>query len=308
MKKTAFVFPGQASQFVGMGLDLYNIRPIAQKYYDHADRLFNFSIKEYSFYGPLAELTQTRITQPAIFIHSLIVFEELKAKNIIPDMVAGHSLGEYSALVAAGALDFEQGLELVKVRSEQMQIATETNSGTMAAIVGLDYDTIQSVLDESGFDGVCNIANYNSPNQIVISGNTHTVQSTMLSLKEAGAKRVIELSVGGAFHSSLMQNAGEKLKEALDAASFQKARYPVYSNVTGTATTDPAEIRERLHKQLTSPVLWADSVVNMINDGAETFLEVGPGKVLTGLIKRISSDVNTQGVSSIEDLENLEWN
>lgn len=308
MDKTAFVFPGQASQFVGMGLDFYNVRPIAQKYYDQADKVFDFSIKEYSFYGPLAKLTQTRITQPAIFIHSLIVFEELKAKNILPDMVAGHSLGEYSALVAAGALDFEQGLDLVKVRSEQMQIATETNSGTMAAIVGLDYDTIQSILDKSGFDGVCNIANYNSPNQIVISGNTHTVQSTMLTLKEAGAKRVIELSVGGAFHSSLMQNAGEKLKEALDAASFQKARYPVYSNVTGTATTDPAEIRERLYKQLTSPVLWADSVLNMINDGAETFVEIGPGKVLTGLIKRISSNVNIQGVSSVEDLENLKWN
>jgi len=308
MKKTAFVFPGQASQFVGMGLDLYNLKPAARKYYDYADKLFDFSIKEYSFYGPLANLTQTRVTQPAIFIHSIILFEELKARDILPDMVAGHSLGEYSALVAADVVSFEQGLELVKVRSEQMQIATESNSGTMAAIVGLDYDTVQSVIDKAGFEGVCNIANYNSPNQIVISGETHTVQSTMLKLKQAGAKRVIELSVGGAFHSALMETAGEKLKEALEAADFHEPRYPIYSNVTGTATTNLSEIRERLYQQLTSPVLWFNSVKNMAADGAATFIEIGPGKVLQGLIKRTIEDVNILGVSSVEELENLEWN
>jgi len=306
--KTAFVFPGQASQFVGMGLDLYNNKSIAQKYYDIADELFDFSVKDLSFYGPLVDLTQTRVTQPAIFIHSMIVFEELKAQGKLPDMVAGHSLGEYSALVAAGCVDFREGLELVKVRSEQMQIATENNSGTMAAIVGLDYDTIQAVIEKSVIGGVCNIANYNSPNQIVISGDVHTVQSTMLALKEAGAKRVIELSVGGAFHSSLMQSAGEKLKEALDSTTFKPPRYPIYSNVTGTATTDVEEIRDRLYRQLTSPVLWVNTIENMIKDGAGVFVEIGPGKVLQGIIKRINSEVIIKGVSSVEDLENTEWN
>jgi len=306
--KTAFVFPGQASQYVGMGADLYNTKPIAKKYYDIADELFDFSLKDLSFYGPLLDLTQTRVTQPAIFIHSMIVFEELKTLGKLPDMVAGHSLGEYSALVAAGVVDFKTGLELVKVRSEQMQIATENNSGTMAAIVGLDYDDIQTVIEKSVIGGVCNIANYNSSNQIVISGDVQTVHSTMLALKEAGAKRVIELSVGGAFHSSLMKSAGEKLKKALDSTSFKPPQYPVYSNVTGTATTDIKEIRERLYQQLTSPVLWLNSVENMIKDGAGIFVEVGPGKVLQGIIKRINSDVTITGVASAEDLENPTWN
>ena len=306
--KTAFVFPGQASQFVGMGLDLYNTSSIAQKYYGIANELFNFSIKDLSFYGPLLDLTQTRVTQPAIFIHSMIVYEELKAMGKLPDMVAGHSLGEYSALAAAGVVDFKTGLELVKIRSEQMQIATENNSGTMAAIVGLDYDNIQAVIKKSVIGGVCNIANYNSSNQIVISGDVQTVHSTMLALKEAGAKRVIELSVGGAFHSSLMKSAGEKLKKALDSTSFKPPQYPVYSNVTGTATTDVKEIRERLYQQLTSPVLWLNSVENMVKDGAGIFVEVGPGKVLQGIIKRINSDVTITGVASAEDLENPTWN
>ena len=306
--KTAYVFPGQASQFVGMGADLYNSKPIAQKYYGIADELFDFSIKELSFYGPLLDLTQTRVTQPAIFIHSMIIFEELKTMGKLPDMVAGHSLGEYSALVAAGVIDFKTGLELVKIRSEQMQIATDNNSGTMAAIVGLDYDTIQSVIEKSVIGGVCSIANYNSSNQIVISGDLQTVHSTMLALKEAGAKRVIELSVGGAFHSSLMKSAGEKLKKALDSTTFKPPLYPIYSNVTGVATTDIEGIREHLYRQLTSPVLWVNSIENMVKDGAGIFVEVGPGKVLQGIIKRINSDVTITGVSSAEDLENPKWN
>ncbi|MBU0713604.1 ACP S-malonyltransferase [bacterium] len=306
--KTAFVFPGQASQFVGMGADLYNSKSIAQKYYGIADELFDFSIKDLSFYGPLLELAQTRVTQPAIFIHSMIVFEELKALGKLPDMVAGHSLGEYSALAATGVVDFKTGLELVKIRSEQMQIATENNSGTMVAIVGLDYDAIQTVINKSVIGGVCNIANYNSSNQIVISGDVQTVHSTMLALKEAGAKRVIELSVGGAFHSNLMKSAGEKLKKALDSTAFKPPLWPIYSNVTGTATTDIKEIRERLYLQLTSPVLWVNSIENMIKDGAGIFVEIGPGKVLQGIIKRINSDVIITGVSSAEDLENPEWN
>lgn len=306
--KTAFVFPGQASQFVGMGLDLYNSNPIAQKYYDLADELFDFSIKDLSFYGPLLELTQTRVTQPAIYVHSMILFEELKSRGKLPEVLAGHSLGEYSALAAAGVLDFRQGLELVKIRAEEMQRATENNSGTMAAIVGLDYKTVQKVIEKSVIGGICSIANYNSPTQIVISGDVQSVQSTMLTLKEAGAKRVIELSVGGAFHSSLMKSAGETLKKALESTTFHQPRCPIYSNVTGTATTDIKEIRNRLYQQLTSPVLWVQSVENMIKDGVGTFVEIGPGNVLQGLIKRINGNVTVRGVSGVQDLEKPEWN
>jgi [acyl-carrier-protein] S-malonyltransferase len=308
MEKTAFIFPGQASQYVGMGLDFYNLKPTAQHFYDYANQIFDFSVKDFSFYGPLSELTKTKVTQPAIFIHSLIVFEELKARNLKPDMVAGHSLGEYSALVAAGVLDFEQGLQLVKVRSEAMQLATETNSGTMAAVVGLDYDMIQEIVENSQFTGVCNIANYNAPNQIIISGDTHTVQSLMLNLKEAGAKRVIELSVGGAFHSELMKSASTQLKQSLDGLKFNKPCCPIYSNVTGTASTDSQTIRECLYRQLTNPVLWTTTIENMIKDGATRFLEVGPGTVLQGLVKRINNEVSLAGVSNVAELENLKWN
>lgn len=306
MAKRAFVFPGQASQYVGMGLDFFNTSPVAQKYYRDAEPLFGFSLKEYSFYGPLKELTQTKVTQPAIFIHSLIVMAELKAKGLHPDMVAGHSLGEYTALVAAESISFQEGLQLVKVRSEQMQKATDNSVGTMAAIVGLSYEQIQKTLIKAGFSGICNIANYNSPNQIVISGDVHTVQSVMLELKAAGAKRVIELSVGGAFHSPLMQEAGDRLKEALDATRIQPPRVPIYFNVTGTSTQDPDEIRAHLYHQLTSPVLWVNSIENMIRDGANSFLEVGPGRVLQGLIRRINSDITVAGVSNVEELAKLQ--
>lgn len=306
MAKRAFVFPGQASQYVGMGLDFFNTSPVAQKYYRDAEPLFGFSLKEYSFYGPLKELTQTKVTQPAIFIHSLIVLAELKAKGLSPDMVAGHSLGEYTALVAAESISFQEGLQLVKVRSEQMQKATDNSVGTMAAIVGLSYEQIQKTLVQAGFSGICNIANYNSPNQIVISGDVHTVQSVMLELKAAGAKRVIELSVGGAFHSPLMQEAGDRLKEALDATRIQPPRVPIYFNVTGASTQDPGEIRAHLYHQLTSPVLWVNSIENMIRDGADSFLEVGPGRVLQGLIRRISPQITVAGVSNVGELAKLQ--
>ncbi len=303
MAKTAFIFPGQASQFVGMGMDLYNQSEIATKLYDYAEQIFNFSLKEISFYGPIQELTKTVITQPAIFVNSIVIFEELKAKGYLPDMVAGHSLGEYSALVAAGVLTFETGLELVKIRAEQMQIATENNAGTMAAIVGMDFNTVKKILDEAGITGVCEVANHNSPIQVVISGDVAAVQTSMLELKNAGAKRAIELTVGGAFHSPLMSEAGEKLKDALDKAEFKAPICPIYSNVTGTSTDNPEVIRERLYQQLTCPVLWVNTIDNMISDGAEKFIEVGPGKVLQGLVKRISNNIELEGVSSIEDLE-----
>jgi len=308
MAKLAFVFPGQASQFVGMGKDLYHKCNRVPEYYDIAEDQFDFSLKDVSFYGPLNELTKTKITQPAIFVHSVGLYAELKAKGCLPEAVAGHSLGEYSALVAAGALSFKEGLQLVKIRAEQMQMATEHNAGTMAAIVGLSYEKVKNVLDESSTSGICNIANYNSPVQIVISGETPAVQSAMMALKKAGAKRAIELSVGGAFHSPLMEDARLKLMEALDAAHIKEPQFPIYSNVTGTPTRDPHEIKERLNAQLTAPVLWVNTIENMITDGFEQFVEVGPGKVLQGLIKRISQKVTLQGVSSNEDLKAFQCN
>jgi len=308
MTKVAFIFPGQASQIVGMGRDFYENSPLARQYYDLAASRFNFSLKKLSFEGPLAELTQTHVTQPAIFVLSCIIFAELQARGHKPDMVAGHSLGEYSALVANGALTFEAGLELVKIRAEQMQLASVKNPGTMAAIVGLEYDKIDQIIGESGFSGVCQIANCNSPAQIVISGDVYKVQAAMADLKKAGAKMAVELSVGGAFHSTLMQPASEALEKALAAAEFKTPDCPIYSNVTGTATRDPQEIRERLFRQLTAPVRWSDTIQNMVADGCNSFVEVGPGKVLQGLVKRTVADVNITGIGTFAELEQAVWN
>lgn len=308
MTKVAFVFPGQASQIVGMGRDFYEQSALARQYYDLAESRFDFSLKKISFEGPQADLTQTRVTQPAIFVLSCIVFAELQARGFKPDMVAGHSLGEYSALVACGALTFEAGLELVKIRAEQMQLASEKNPGTMAAIVGLEYEQIAQIINESGFSGVCQIANCNSPTQIVISGDVYKVQAAMADLKKAGAKMAVELSVGGAFHSALMQPASEALGKALDATEFQTPVCPIYSNVTGTATSDPQEIRKRLFRQLTAPVLWTDTIRNMITDGTDTFVEIGPGKVLQGLVKRSAAEAKICGVSTFAELEQASWN
>lgn len=308
MDKVAFVFPGQGSQYVGMGQDFYNKGAIDSQLYDYAEKSFDFSLKEISFYGPLKELTQTKVTQPAIFVHSVATFEELKSRGYKPDMVAGHSLGEYSALVAAEVISFEDGIKLVKARSEAMQETSEKNPGTMAAIIGLDSNNIENVLKNLVNLGICVIANYNSPLQIVISGEINAVQSSMLELKKAGAKLAIELTVGGAFHSPLMEKAKEKLKETLDAVNFKPPKYPVYSNVSGTPTSDPEEIKDRLYKQITSPVLWTQTIENMIKDGADYFLEVGPGKVLQGLIKKINPKVTVKGISNFEELEKFEWN
>ncbi len=306
MSKAAFLFPGQASQYVGMGNDIYNKIIECRTLYDIAEGMFDeFSLIDISFNGPLKELTETKVTQPAIFVNSVTLFKELEKKGYLPDMVAGHSLGEYSALVTAGVLSFEEGLKLVKIRSEQMQAATEDADGTMAAIIGLSFDKVKTVIENSGISGVCRIANYNSPKQIVISGEVPAVQSIMMDLKENGAKRAIELPVGGAFHSPLMESARQKLQEALEEANFQKPKFPIYSNVTGTATTDPEEIKKRLNAQLTEPVLWVNTIENMLNDGAEKFVEVGPGKVLRGLVKRIKGNAVLEGISTFEDLEKL---
>lgn len=308
MAKVAFIFPGQASQIAGMGRDFYEESEIARQYYDLAESHFDFSLKKISFEGTLAELTQTRVTQPAIFVLSCVIFAELKARGYRADMMAGHSSGEYSALVASESLTFEDGLELVKSRAEQMQIASEKYPGTMAAIIGLEYEQIAKVIEESGFPGVCQIANCNSPMQIVISGDIYKVQAVMADLKKAGAKMAVELSVGGAFHSALMQPASEALGKVLARTEIKTPDCPIYSNVTGKATRDRQEIRENLLRQLTSPVLWTDTVRNMIADGADTFVEVGPGKVLQGLVKRTVADVRIIGVGTVNELEQAKWN
>lgn len=307
MPKVAFIFPGQASQVVGMGRDFYENSALARLHYDLAEDRFDFSLKKISFEGPLTELTMTRITQPAIFVLSCIIFAEMQARGYTPAMVAGHSLGEYTALVASGALTFDASLDLVKIRAEEMQSASEKNPGTMAAIVGLDYEKVQQIISESTFSGVCQIANYNSPGQIVISGDVYKVQAAMGDLKKAGAKMAVELSVGGAFHSELMRPASEALEKALAVTQINPPKCPIYSNVSGTATRDPQEIRERLYRQLTTPVLWTETIRNMIADGADSFIEVGPGKVLQGLVKRIDPEVKVSGIGTISELEQIAW-
>lgn len=299
------MFPGQASQYVGMGKDFYTQSRRAREIYDLAASYFDFDLRALSFEGPLTELTQTKVTQPAIFILSMIIFEELKARQYYPDLVAGHSLGEYSALVAAGALSLTEGLELVKLRAEEMQKAGEQNPGTMAAIIGLEQERIQQLINESTVEGTCQIANINAPGQIVISGDIFKVQTLMSDLKKGGAKMAIELTVGGAFHSQLMEPARARLQSALEKAQFQKPLYPVYCNVTAKPSTDPEEIRTNLIRQLTAPVLWVQTIQNMIADGATIFIEIGPGKVLQNLIKRIAPTVQLGGVGTLQELEQL---
>lgn len=305
MAKKAFVFPGQASQFVGMGKDFYSQSLRARELYDQAAVYFDFDLKKLSFEGPLPELTQTRVTQPAIFVLSIIVFEELKNRGYLPDLVAGHSLGEYSALVAARALSFIDGLQLVKLRAAEMQKAAESNPGTMAAVIGLEREQIQQVIDQSTVEGICQIANLNAPSQIVISGDVFKVQSLMGELKQAGAKLVIELTVGGAFHSDLMKPAQAKLQQALEQAAIKPPVCPIYCNVTAKPTTDPEEIRQNLISQLTAPVLWVETIRSMLTDGATSFVEVGPGKVLQNLIKRIAPEAQIRGIGTYQDLEQL---
>ena len=305
MSKNAIVFPGQASQNVGMGENLYENSNQAKDIYDRAESYFDeFSITEVSFKGPLQKLTQTKVTQPAIFTNSYALFNEIEEDCNIQGM-AGHSLGEYTALVASGAISFEQGLEIVKIRAREMQKAAEQTSGSMAAIIGLKLEDIKAGLKDIGNFGICEIANHNSNKQIVISGETPAVQKAMRKLKDAGARRAIELSVGGAFHSPLMEGARDILEETLNEADISQPDYPIYCNYTGTPTKDPEELRNNLKKQLTSPVLWVDTINNMIKDNFDNYIEVGPGKVLQGLIRRISRDVDIDGISKYKDLENF---
>lgn len=279
-----FMFPGQGSQFPGMAKELYETNPTAREMFDRANEILGFDITEIMFNGTAEDLKQTKVTQPAVFLHSVILAK--CSPDFKPDMVAGHSLGEFSALTAAGALDFEDGLRLVSIRAHAMQKACEANPGTMAAILALPAETIEAVCAE--VDGIVVPANYNCEGQIVISGSVDAVAEASEKLKAAGAKRALILPVGGAFHSPLMQPAAEELAAGIESVEFKTPVCPVYQNVTALPTTDPAEIKKNLLAQLTAPVRWTQSVMNMIDDGAASFTESGPGKVLQGLVSKIA--------------------
>ena len=287
----AYIFPGQGAQFVGMGKDLYENTSV-RNIFDEANKILDFHITDIMFGGTADELKQTRVTQPAIFLHSVAVAKA--AQDFNPDMVAGHSLGEFSALVANRTLSFEDGLKLVAKRAQAMQRACEINPSTMAAILGLDDAVVEEVC--AGIDEVVVAANYNCPGQLVISGSMKGIEIACEKLKTAGAKRALPLQVGGAFHSPLMEPAREELAAAIDATNFSKPICPVYQNVNALPATDVATIKDNLNAQLTAPVRFAQSVRNMVKDGATAFIECGPGKVLQGLVKKISPEVEARSL------------
>ena len=289
----AYIFPGQGSQFPGMGKDLFDQYEIAKKLFNQAYEILGFDLSKIIFEGTKEDLQQTSVTQPAIYVHSVIL-SKVMGDNFNPDAVAGHSLGEFSALTAAGAIDFESGLKLVSKRAEAMQKACDHEPGTMAAVLGMEDGLVEKICTET--EGIVVAANYNCPGQLVISGAMPAVEMACESLKNAGARRALILPVGGAFHSPLMEPARIELANAIDATSFKAPRCPVYQNVVAKAVNDPLEIQKNLIDQLTAPVKWTQSVNERLKSGTTSFIAVGPGKVLQGLVKKISKEVNAASV------------
>jgi len=300
--KRALVFPGQASQYVGMGQDVFDKHQSVKDLYTKANEILGFDVAEVSFNGPMEALTETKVTQPALFVSSVAIFS-LLPKSFEFAMTAGHSLGEFSALFAAGVLSFEDALAIVKVRSEGMQAAGESQAGTMAAILNMSRKDIIKVCKHAALRGIVQPANFNSPGQIVISGETVAVHYAMEIAKNLGARKTVALNVSGAFHSPLMLAAKPDLSAIIEKTKFKKAKVPVVANVDATPTSDPEKIKANLIEQLESPVLWEDTVQFMVKDGVEEIVEVGPGKILQGLIKRIHREMTTRGVATLEQLE-----
>ena len=292
----AYIFPGQGAQFTGMGLDLYNNFQMAHELFEKANEILGFRITDIMFEGTADQLKQTNVTQPAIFLHSVILAKVL-GNSFQPEMVAGHSLGELSALVAAGVLSFEDGLQLVSKRAKAMQKACEIMPSTMAAVLGLEDQIVEQICET--VDGVVVAANYNCPGQLVISGEVSAIEKACELLTEKGARRALVLPVGGAFHSPMMEPAREELAAAIKETHFNEPTCPVYQNVPATAVTTATEIKENLMKQLTAPVKWTQSIQSMITDGGTQFIEVGPGKVLQGLMRKIDRSVETTGASFV---------
>ena len=303
----AFLCPGQASQKVGMGYDLYNNTELGKKYFDIANDVMNVDIKNIIFNGPEEKLKQTNYTQPAIYIVSVIIGELLINKGINPVCAAGHSLGEYSALTLAKSFDFVTGLELVKIRSEAMQNACKLNKGTMAAVIGLEDDKIIEICQSHENIGIVVAANFNAKAQVVISGELKAIKSIIPLMKEAGALKVLELNVSGAFHSPLMSSAKKILSDKLSSININNSSFPVYSNNTALPISNSNEIKNALIEQLDSPVLWHQSITKMIKDGVKNAIEVGPGRVLQGLTKRIDRSLNMNGVDSLEKIINFKY-
>lgn len=289
----AYIFPGQGAQFTGMGKDLYEKYPLAQELFEQANKILGFNITDIMFHGTTEQLKQTDVTQPAIFLHAVITAKIL-GNNFKPEMVAGHSLGEFSALVANGVLSFEDGLKLVSKRAKAMQKACELTKGTMAAVLGLEDEIVEKTCNE--IEGVVVPANYNCPGQLVISGEIEAINNACEAMKNKGAKRALVLPVGGAFHSPLMEPAREELAEAIKNTNFNEPTCAIYQNVSASAVTTPEEIKENLIAQLTAPVKWTQTIKQMIQEGATDFTEVGPGKVLQGLMRKIDRNVPAKGV------------